>query len=287
MGYPADKTAEQLYRNKMGDVVKFFNQRHRDGGYKVYNLCSEKNYDPNRFSRYAYYPFKDHNPPPLQLIDEFCRDMDQFLSESDTHVAAVHCKAGKGRTGTMICCYLLHVGLLHTAEEVLKYYGEKRTKDGNGVTIPSQRRYVAYYARLLRDQLVYEPRRLRIVQLRLCNAPPEFLPLVKCCISWGERGEHQRELAYPLGGGKNPLNSSGTGSDALAANNKNNSSGGLGGGEVDEVTLRLSEEPVTVWGDVCVQCCGRGMLRKERFRLWLNTFFVDLDRRAKTGAWHA
>eukprot|EP00698_Gefionella_okellyi_P002842 TRINITY_DN12711_c0_g1_i1.p1 TRINITY_DN12711_c0_g1~~TRINITY_DN12711_c0_g1_i1.p1 ORF type:complete len:364 (+),score=68.34 TRINITY_DN12711_c0_g1_i1:117-1208(+) len=149
MGFPS-ANMEGVYRNPIEEVVKFFEQFHKDS-YKIYNLCSEREYDPSPFQgRVEKFPFDDHNAPPFDMIEPFCKNVDEWLEKNPDNVVAIHCKAGKGRTGVLICIYLLHCGVCKTADEAMDFYGVARTKDNKGLTIPSQRRYVRYYEQFLK-----------------------------------------------------------------------------------------------------------------------------------------
>jgi len=53
-------------------------------------------------------------------------------------VVAIHCKAGKGRTGLIICCFLLFTEVFSDAQEAINHYDRTRVKSGPALTIPSQ-----------------------------------------------------------------------------------------------------------------------------------------------------
>jgi len=170
MGYPSEYL-ESMFRNKLEDVRNLLEQKHKDH-YKIYNLCSERCYDIQKFhNRVATYPFDDHNPPEFGQMKPFCEDVDKWLDEHEQNVAVVHCKAGKGRTGLMICAYLLHRRAYTTADDVLGYYGSVRTQDQKGVTIPSQRRYVDYYAAMMSESLQYNPVKMYLTSIVIDPMP--------------------------------------------------------------------------------------------------------------------
>ena len=171
MGLPST-SIEGIYRNNMDDVKRFFATRHKDH-YKVYNLCEEKAYPKDSFYKQGYYPFVDHEAPPISLLIAFCQDAESFLKENEKNVVAIHCKAGKGRTGTFICCLMLSLKIFNTAEECLAYYGMMRAGDGKGVTIPSQIRYVHYFEKITKNKLnpTLNPKRIIIRKIKLISIP--------------------------------------------------------------------------------------------------------------------
>ena len=150
MGFPA-YGCERIYRNTLEDTRNFLDRYHRD--YKIYNLCIEKDriYPKTYFENtlVGLFPFNDHSPCPCKLILDFCVDLCLYLTSHPRGVAAIHCKAGKGRTGVMIVCYLIFSGLCKTSDEALVHYANQRTLNNKGVTIASQKRYIRYFETFL------------------------------------------------------------------------------------------------------------------------------------------
>ena len=150
MGFPA-YGCEKFYRNTLEDTKAYLDRYHKV--YKIYNLCIEKDriYPKTYFedSYVGLFPFNDHSPCPCKLILDFCVDICLFLTAHPDGVAAIHCKAGKGRTGVMIVCYLIFSGLCKNTEEALVHYANQRTLNKKGVTIASQIRYIKYFETFL------------------------------------------------------------------------------------------------------------------------------------------
>lgn len=153
MGYPASGV-EKTYRNDLIEVSAFLNAKH-EGKYFVYNL-SGRAYDYTRLdNRVAEYGFPDHHPPPLPLLICICNDIHKWLQKTKQNVVAVHCMAGKGRTGVVVSCYMLFSGhygrfdRLDSPEKVWELTDavvEDFTRlRGQGVRFPSQHRYIYYF----------------------------------------------------------------------------------------------------------------------------------------------
>jgi protein-tyrosine phosphatase len=180
MGFPS-QGVEGLYRNRMKDMQKFFNEKHPNK-YVIYNLCSERQYDVGKFQGRVFpFPFDDHNCPPFDDLEPLCESLDTWLSYDKDNVAAIHCKAGKGRTGLVICVYLLHTGTWKDANSALNFYAVSRTTNMKGVTIPSQKRWVRYYEKMLKRRASGQfraSRRYRMKSVFVSKSAPKFTEMI-------------------------------------------------------------------------------------------------------------
>ncbi|KAL5012170.1 hypothetical protein ScPMuIL_010721 [Solemya velum] len=155
MSFPSSGV-RKLYRNPIREVSRFFEAKHRDH-YKIYNMCSERRYNEKFFQdRVERVLIDDHNVPKLSEMVRFCDNVREWLEEDDRNVIAVHCKGGKGRTGTMICTWLVDCEMFEEAEDSLDYFGDRRTdltvgSTFQGVETPSQSRYVGYYEHVKKE----------------------------------------------------------------------------------------------------------------------------------------
>jgi protein-tyrosine phosphatase len=149
------------------------------------------------YNRIRHYPWPDHHPPPFRLVPMIMASMRNWLNGNDLdadgvgaahdgknkvitkvmdawkdkkngRVIVVHCKAGKGRSGTSACSFLIsECGW--TPEEALARFTERRMrpKFGAGVSIPSQLRWVGYVDRWTKGGKTYVDREIEIVEIHV------------------------------------------------------------------------------------------------------------------------
>ncbi|XP_074643024.1 dual specificity protein phosphatase 23-like [Tubulanus polymorphus] len=67
---------------------------------------------------WTHIPIKDFTAPTLPQVDEFVKLLDYAKKENEA--VAVHCAAGRGRTGTMIASYLIKEYGLPAEEAITK-----------------------------------------------------------------------------------------------------------------------------------------------------------------------
>ena len=86
----------------------------------------------------------------------------------DGRVVVVHCKAGKGRSGTVACSYLISEEGWKK-EDALSRFTERRMRQGfgAGVSIPSQLRWVGYVDRWTKHGKLYVERQVEILEVHI------------------------------------------------------------------------------------------------------------------------
>lgn len=154
---PSGTYPQRAYRNPLDSLVQFLDSKH-GSNWCIWEFRAEGTGYPDSevYDRIHHFPWPDHHPPPFALIPNIMGSMRNWLQrleqkegdEPGERVAVVHCKAGKGRSGTVATGYLISQEGWKK-EEALQRFTERRMRVGfgNGVSIPSQMRYVGYIDR--------------------------------------------------------------------------------------------------------------------------------------------
>lgn len=143
------------------------------------------------YGRIWHYPWPDHHPPPFKLVPGIMASMRNWLRGEEgvsagkrdgvqvaglmgevgkrgERVVVVHCKAGKGRSGSMAVSYLLSEEGW-TREAALQRFTERRMRPGfgPGVSIPSQLRWLDYVERWSAGGKVYVERSVEVTEVHV------------------------------------------------------------------------------------------------------------------------
>ncbi|KAH6605415.1 hypothetical protein Trco_007122 [Trichoderma cornu-damae] len=195
---PSQTYPQLAYRNPLDQLVAFLDSKHGQD-WAIWEFRAEGTGYPDEavYNRIWHYPWPDHHPPPFRLVPMIMASMRNWLhgedepgenaeraqppdgneakataeepakTERNKHrVVVVHCKAGKGRSGTASCSYLIAEEGWR-AEDALTRFTQRRMRPqfGAGVSIPSQLRWVGYVDRWTRGGKKYTDRPIEVVEI--------------------------------------------------------------------------------------------------------------------------
>ncbi|POR37714.1 Pore membrane protein of 33 kDa, partial [Tolypocladium paradoxum] len=197
---PSQTYPQRAYRNPLDQLVAFLDAKHGQD-WAIWEFRAEGTGYPDDavYGRIRHYPWPDHHPPPFRLVPMIMASMRNWLRGGDldgggvaeqgqpvspkdagpedgaprsapsrNRVVVVHCKAGKGRSGTAACSYLIaEEGW--KADDALARFTQRRMrpKFGAGVSIPSQLRWVGYVDRWTRHGKKYVDRPVEILEIHV------------------------------------------------------------------------------------------------------------------------
>lgn len=143
---PTSDCIKGFYRIWLPDLLAFLEDKHT-GNWRIWNFQTEKSGygDGEVGGRVEHFGFPDHHPPPFEMLPAIVSSIDSYLSMDQNKVAVLHCKQGKGRSGTVACAYLMTVyGMTFDQATDVFTRSRMRPKFGQGISILSQRRYLRY-----------------------------------------------------------------------------------------------------------------------------------------------
>ena len=169
---PSSTYPQRAYRNPTDALVKFLDYKH-GSKWAIWEFRAEGTGYPDSevYNRIKHFPWPDHHPPPFALIPNMMASMRDWLKGPGSdkgRTVVVHCKAGKGRSGTSACSYLISEEGW-SVEDALTRFTSRRMRSGfgSGVSIPSQLRWVGYVDWWAKHGKVYVERQIEILEVHV------------------------------------------------------------------------------------------------------------------------
>ena len=292
---PSSVWPKKAYRNPVDQLVKFLDKKHNED-WAIFEFRAEGTGYPDEevYGRVHHFPWPDHHPPPFGLMPQLMAAMRNWVyrerpedqvghqGQIGTHgkgkkrIAVVHCKAGKGRSGTVACSYLISQEGWNK-EEALQRFTERRMRVGfgAGVSIPSQLRWVNYIDRWTHSMnKKYIERPVEIMEVHVWGLRDGVKVVIEGYVDEGRRIEsfhlfHKNEKIVTGSGKKTQVSNSSSSSSSHLDN-------GMSSNLVSPIEPKNSNDPALVTSDTSTTG-GETVILKPSKSVVLPTSDINID----------
>nr|XP_021327488.1 tensin-2 isoform X1 [Danio rerio] len=163
---------EQSYSANLKVVAPMLKSKHQDK-FLLINL-SEKRHDICRLNpKVEEFGWPDLHAPPLDKICAVCKTMENWLNSDPNNVVVLHCKGNKGKTGVIVAAYMHYSKISAGADQALSTVAMRKFCEDkiSSFILPSQNRYIYYFAGLLSGSIKMNSSPLFLHQIHVPVSP--------------------------------------------------------------------------------------------------------------------
>ncbi|XP_065163862.1 tensin-1 isoform X5 [Atheta coriaria] len=169
--FPATCSA-QVFRRGHRQASHMLINKHGDN-YKVFNLSEPRAALLNEHKHVEEVGWSARLAPPLERLCSVCKQIDSWLSTDQHRIAVIHARGGKDKLGVVVASYMHYSNICGSADQALDRFSMRKFLDDNigPLYLPSNKRYVAYFAGLLSHSIKINSAPLYLTHVTVLGAP--------------------------------------------------------------------------------------------------------------------
>ncbi|KAK9509857.1 hypothetical protein O3M35_004758 [Rhynocoris fuscipes] len=169
--FPAD-VGHNDYRLGHQQAAHMLHSKH-GSSYMVFNLSEPRGGTRREHARVREVGWPPDLAPPLERLCSVCKDIDSWLSEDPTRIAVLHARGSRERIGVVVAAYMHYSSICGSPKQALDRFAMKRYLDHKvgDLELPSNRRYVNYFAGLLSGSIRINSAPLYLTHVTVLGAP--------------------------------------------------------------------------------------------------------------------
>ncbi|KAL1123686.1 hypothetical protein AAG570_001459 [Ranatra chinensis] len=163
---------QSAYRQAHHEAAHMLHDKHGTS-YMVFNLSEPRGGAGREHERVREVGWPPGLAPPLERLCALCKDIDSWLSAHSSRIAVLHARGNRERIGVVVAAYMHYSSICGSPEQALDRFAMKRFLDHKigELQLPSNRRYVDYFAGLLSGSIRINSAPLYLTHVTVVGAP--------------------------------------------------------------------------------------------------------------------